>query len=151
MTVDRPARRRGVMLLEMLITIGLIAIFIVMAGKLFTTTLRLTRTSNDAASDVSAYESSVAALRRDAWGAAEVTALPKGGGIRVARSDATAVTWSTDDEGALVRQEGQSVQRWPGVGGKVSLHAVSGGVLVRAGEDELRLTSEVLLSRKAAP
>ena len=143
--------RAGFSLLEMLITIGLVAIFIVLAGKLFTTTLRLTRTSNDAARTVSAYEASVAALRRDAWGATEVTALPEGGGVRVARGDAEAVTWSSDGEGALVRREGQSVQRWPEVGAKLTLHPDDAGVLVRGDEDELRLASEVLLLRKGTP
>jgi Tfp pilus assembly protein FimT len=139
------------MLFEMLITIGLIAIFIALAAKLFTTTLRLTQTSNEASRTVAAYESAVAALRRDAWGASEFVALPEQGAVRITRGDGSAVTWSIDnddDDNAMVRREGQSVLRWPEVGAKVSVHPDPAGILVRAGEDEIRLTSELLLARK---
>ena len=142
----------GVTLVEMLIAIGLVAIFIAMAGKLFTTTLRLTQRSNDAARDVAAYESCASALRRDAWGAVEVVALTDGGGgVRVVRGDGTAVTWGKDEEGAMVRREGESVLRWPGVAAKVTLHPDPAGILLRAGADEIRLTSQVLLARREAP
>ena len=151
MTTSGTKRRRGVMLLEMLITIGLLAIFIALAAKLFTTTLRLTQTSNEASRTVAAYESAVAALRRDAWGANEVAALPEQGGLRVTRGDGSAVTWSIDDDSAMVRREGQSVLCWPEVGAKVSVHPDPAGILVRAGEDEIRLTSELLLARKGTP
>jgi hypothetical protein len=148
-TTSSPKQRRGVMLFEMLITIGLIAIFIALAGKLFTTTLRLTQTSDEASRTVAAYESALAALRRDAWGASEVVALPEQGGLRVTRGDGSAVTWSIDnDDDAMVRREGQSILRWPGVGAKASVHPDPAGILVRAGEDEIRLTSELLLARK---
>jgi hypothetical protein len=140
------------MLFEMLITIGLLAIFIALAAKLFTTTLRLTQRSNDVARDVAAYESAMAAQRRDAWGARDVVALPEQGWLRVTRGDGSAVTWSIDDENAMVRREGESVLRWPEVGAKVSVHPDPAGILVRGGGDEIRLTSELLLmARKGAP
>lgn len=143
--------RRGVMLLEMLITIGLLAIFLVLAGKLFATTLRLTHAWSAAAREVAAYESCVAALRRDVWGAVDVTAPAGGGGMRITRGEGTPITWSAEQDGALVRQEGAAVQRWPGLGAKVALHPDPDGMRLRAGEDELRLTSQVLLARKGAP
>jgi len=142
------------MLLEMLITIGLVAIFLVLAGKLFTTTLRLTHTSNEAARDAAAFESCVAALRRDVWGAVEVVSTSEGK-LSVLRGDKTIVTWGRDEEGAMVRRSGEAsaetVQRWPDVGVKVSLRPDPAGLIVRSGDDELRLASQVLLTRKGTP
>ncbi|MDQ3440400.1 MAG: hypothetical protein M3478_08645 [Planctomycetota bacterium] len=155
MTIDPTARRRrGVMLLEMLITIGVIAIFLVVAGKLFTTTLRLTHASQSAAKDIAIFESCVAALRRDVWGAAEMTA-PAEGGVLIKRGDGASVTWSAEGDGALVRRgvdetSAEVARRWPGMAAKVSLHPDAAGLVVRAAgdDDELRLISQVLVARR---
>jgi len=154
---DRSAARRGVMLLEMLIAIGMLAIFLVLAGKLFSTTLRLTHASHTATKDVALFESCVAALRRDAWSAAEMTALPHGG-VRIrpgGRAGAT-IDWSADNDGALVRRtEGTTVpnaRRWPGMGTTLTLQPDgAGGLLVRAGDDEVRLVSQVVLAGGRQP
>ena len=147
--------RRGVMLIEMLITIGLVAIFLVVAGKLFSTTLRLTHSSQSAASNVAAFESCVAALRRDAWGAAETVLMP-GVGVRITLGDGAVISWSADDDGALVRRiEGTSApiaRRWPGLGATVTLQPDgAGGLLVRAGDDEVRLVSQLGLAGGRLP
>lgn len=150
MTTHRPPRRRGLMLLEMLITIGVFAIFLVLAGKLFAATLRLTHSSNIAARDMAAFESCVAALRRDAWDAVETTSLG-GSGVRIRRGDGRTITWSEDDQGALVRSDeagAEVARRWLGMGAKITVHANAAGLLVRASGDELRLVSQVLLARR---
>ena len=160
MTIARPRRRHGMMLVEMLITIGVIALFLVLAGKLFTTTLRLTHASQRVAKDVALIDSCVAALRRDAWGAAEMTAIA-GGGVRITQGDGAIFLWSADHDGALVRRtEGTSAsdsRRWPGLGTTVTLQPDAGGgggggvLTVRAGEVELRLLSQVALAGGREP
>ena len=144
----RAIHRRGLMLVEMLIVIGILAAFILVAGKLFTTTLRMTQTSHESSADVAAYESFARVIRRDAWGAAEVSALPQGG-IAIKRGDGVVINWLADDGGAVVRRTGDNREpelRWPGLGGKVRLVADPAGVVVRSGDAGSRFASQLKLA-----
>lgn len=144
---------RGYLLVEMLITIGMIGIFIIVSGKLFATALRLTHGSHTAAGGVATYESAVAALRRDVWRATEATAGPEGA-IVLRQGDCVAISWSAGDDGALVRRDEANppaARRWPGMAMKLTLHPHGGGVIVRAGEDELLLVSQVRIAHARKP
>ncbi len=153
MTHALPGRPRGFLLVEMLITIGMIGIFIVVSGKLFATTLRLTHASHVAAGGVATFESSVRTLRRDVWGAAEITALPKGG-MLIRQGDGASIIWTAEDDGALVRRDEAlppARRRWPGLGAKLTLHPHSGGLVVRAGDEEMLLVSQMLVAQAGKP
>lgn len=148
-----PRPRRGFLLVEMLIAIGMIGIFIIVSGKLFSTTLRLTHASQAATAGAATFESSARALRRDVWGAAEITVLP-GGGVIIRQGDGASISWRAEDDGALVRRDEAahpSVQRWPEMGTKVTLQPDRAGLVVRTGEGEMLLVSQVLLSHGSKP
>ena len=147
-------RARGIALVEMLVAIGLIAVFLVISARLFTTTIRLSRQSHDAEERIARFDSAVRMLRADAWGAAEMSVDAKGA-LRVAR-DGTSAVWRADETGALLRTETigsdpPREQRWPDLGGRLTFR-VEGPILVVAGDErsgragELRLVSQVRLA-----
>ena len=157
MTRLRTRRGRGIALVEMLIAIGLIAMFLIISARLFTTTIRLSRQSHDAEERIARFDSAVRMLRADAWGAANMSVDAKGV-LTVAR-DRTSAVWRADETGALVRSEtaGNDLlreQRWPDLGGSLNFQ-VEGPVLVVAGDErsgragELRLVSQVRLAGMA--
>jgi len=154
MTRLRTGRAHGIALVEMLIAIGLIAVFLIISARLFTTTIRLSRQSHDAEERIARFDSAVRMLRSDVWGAAEMTGDAKGV-LTIAR-DATSIVWRADETGALVRSETVGThppreQRWPDLGGRLTFR-VEGPVLVVAGDErsgragELRLVSQVRLA-----
>ncbi len=154
MNHHRSCRYRGVLLVEMLVAIGLLGLFILVSGKLFSTTLRLTHASHTATGTVAAFESCVRALRSDVWSATEMMPLA-GGGMRIVRGDGAVISWTTDADGALTRRGDDShpepERRWPALSKRLTMHPDAGGLIVRALDGEIYLISPVMLARAGAP
>jgi prepilin-type N-terminal cleavage/methylation domain-containing protein len=109
-------RRRlesGFTITELLIALGVLALFAVAATQLFYATMRLSRTSAERQDAASQFDSAVGALRADVWSAGEIAA-PDSSTARVGN-----VTWTVKDH-TLTRDAGDSEpqRRWevpPGV------------------------------------
>ena len=95
-------RARGFMLFEMLVALGLLAAFALIAVKLMTTSIKLSHDAAEADSRAVRFESALAVLRADAWNAVKFE-LPAPGTARLTRGDGSTAVWSADAEGGLSR------------------------------------------------
>lgn len=154
MTTRRRPRARGFVLVELLIAIGLLVVFMIIAARLFTAMIRLSQQSAEAETRVARIDSAIRMLRADAWGATEMSVDP--GGTLTIGDAQNSVVWHSDEAGAMSRTEkigGSSprAQAWPELGGQLRFR-VEGPVLVVAGDErsgragELRLVSQVRLA-----
>jgi hypothetical protein len=103
--------RRGIILVEILLTLGLMAAFVVIATRLFRLSLN---TSNAAASqqeDSLRLERATHALREDVWHAKKIE-LPEPTRLHLT-GEKLDVTWTTQPQ--LTRSEGERQQQWPGL------------------------------------
>src|SRR5688500_8207016 len=98
--VTRPPRR-GSWLVELLIVIGLIAAFLIVSARLFTTTMRLSQQSVESEARVARLDSAVRMLRADAWGASAM--YLDNGGVLMLEVDGRSIAWGSDADGALTR------------------------------------------------
>jgi hypothetical protein len=104
-------------LLNMLLTIGLMGAFVIVAERVFRLSLLTTArvaTGQDAAGRL---ERATDLLRADVWRAAKVEAGQGGKQVRLTDADGKTVDWRTDAEGGdLVRVADGAERRWPGLG-----------------------------------
>jgi type II secretory pathway component PulJ len=134
MRTRRP--RRGIFLIHMLMTIGLLAGFVIVAERVFR--LSVLTVSKTAAGQEEALrlERAMEVLRADVWRAAKVEPAENGSSVRVTDAAGKTVEWQTDGQsGDLVRIEGGEERRWPELG--LVFRSAEGGVLsvtTKAGE-----------------
>lgn len=136
---------RGFALTEMLVLLGLLGVIALAGGRLFESSIRLTRASAEAANTAASFDAMTQSLRRDAWAAEEFTATDSGAGLRSGR---TTINW-TVSKGTVSRDDGQLTRHWP-IGAVAGL-AVDGPALVlhlstgnsRGGE--IRFVSQMLV------
>jgi hypothetical protein len=133
--------RRGIFLVNILMAIGLLAAFVIVAERVFRLSL-LTTSRVAAQQDVAGrLERATDVMRADVWGASKVEV--KGPGVVVSDADGRAVEWRTEGEsGDLVRVAGGDERRWPGLG---LTFRFEDGVLSVAGK-----SGEVAVMRRAA-
>lgn len=100
--VHRRRRARGFMMFEMLVALGVLAAFALIAVKLMTTSIKLSHDAAEADSRAIRFESALAALRADAWNMVSFD-LPSPRTARLTRADGSLAVWSADAEGGLSR------------------------------------------------
>ncbi len=167
MKPSKIAAGRGFALIELLLTIGLLAAFLVIAARLFTATMRLTHRSAVAAAEVSAYESLVRTMRADVWSASAIALLPDGGvrlsGVQSSGGGGT-VNWQREVDASnsgeslgdrlMIRgadRDGHADQkRWPNLPGEIVFEPTPTGLVIRSGDDQTELISQLLLIREGA-
>jgi hypothetical protein len=110
-------QRRGIFLIHMLMTIGLLAAFVIVAERVFRLSL-LTATGVATRQEVAIrLERATDVLRADVWRAVKVEAGQDGNQVRVTDADGKTVEWRTDaDGGDLVCVAAAEERRWPGLG-----------------------------------
>jgi Tfp pilus assembly protein PilX len=150
----RHRRNRGILLFEILIVLALLAVFLIVSARLFTSMIRLSRQASDAEDRMARFDSAVRMLRSDAWGAAEMSV--DAGEALTLSTDGGRIEWRSDEPSALTRimtaSDGTTrQQRWPELGGRLRFR-VEGPVLIVAGDErsgragEMHLTSQVQLA-----
>lgn len=152
------ARRRGVMLWDMLIALGLIAVFLTVTTKILLATMRIPYRANQLETLAARFDGVVGQLRRDAWNSTALAAVGQGGkSVRIERGGGEApVTWAIDDGGTISRTE-KETQRWADVA-KGMTFQVDGPVLIlvepadsRGDGRRIPLVSAVSLARQGRP
>ena len=111
---NRRRPRRGVFIMNMLITLGLMAGFVIVAERLFRLTVMTVSKSTAGQEDALRLERALDVLRADVWGAAKVEPGANGSTVRVTDAGQATVEWRTEGEGGdVVRVAGQDERRWP--------------------------------------
>src|SRR4051794_5893472 len=91
----------GVPMIEMLVVLGLLTAFALIASRLFTASMRTLERSRNVETGIAAFESAVGRMRADVWAAKDVkTVDPRTLAVTAAGGTAM-VTWTASAEGAL--------------------------------------------------
>jgi hypothetical protein len=146
----------------MLVVLGLLGVFAVVATRLIHTTLGLYREAGRVEDEAQWVDAAVRQLRRDVWSAGEVT-LQGTQAVTVSTGGTGAVEWRVDPQGALVRSAlvrsapgggdgAGATRRWPEVGGRLTF-AWDGVALTVRGADRgadraggIRMVSQMKLA-----
>ena len=111
---NRRRPRRGVFIMNMLITLGLMAGFVIVAERLFRLTVMTVSKSTAGQEDALRLERALDVLRADVWGAAKIEPGANGSAVRVTDAGQATVEWRTEGEGGdVVRAAGKDERRWP--------------------------------------
>ena len=111
---NRRRPRRGVFIMNMLVTLGLMAGFVIVAERLFRLTVMTVSKSTAGQEDALRLERALDVLRADVWGAAKVEPGANGSTVRVTDAGQATVEWRTEgDGGDVVRVAGAEERRWP--------------------------------------
>jgi hypothetical protein len=101
-------------IINMLMTIGLLAAFVVVADRVFRLSLVTVNKATAGQEDALRLERAIDALRADVWTSAKVEPAADGAWLKVSSDKGDGIEWK--DEGAdLVRSQGSEERRWPGV------------------------------------
>jgi Tfp pilus assembly protein FimT len=111
-----PVRRRAFTVTELIGVVGLIAVLLFIATRLFHQTVRFAHQSSEAGSEANRLDAIVTKLRSDAWTATAATATD--GELTFTESADRVARWKVAQDGSLSRevQQGKEVvekQRWP--------------------------------------
>lgn len=135
---------RGFALTEMLVLLGLLGVIALAGGRLFESSIRLTRASAEAANAAASFDSMTQSLRRDAWAAEAFVATDSGARLR---SGDAAINWRIS-KATISRDDGQLTRHWP-IGADAGI-SVDGPALVlripaTSGGGEIRFVSQLQL------
>jgi hypothetical protein len=156
--IIRVRRRRGVVLWDILIALGLLALFLTVTTKILHSAMRIPYRANELETLATRFDGAVAQLRRDAWNSTTLAAVGQDGkSVRIERGGGDApVTWAIDDAGTISRT-GKETQTWPDVA-KGMTFQIDGPVLIlveppdgRGDGRRIPLASAMLLSRQGRP
>jgi hypothetical protein len=155
----RIPHRRGVMLWDILIALGLIATFLTVTTKILYATMRIPYRANELERLATRFDGAVAQLRRDVWNSTAITAVAgqDGKSVRIEHGgDEAPVTWAIDEAGAISRTE-KDKRIWPDVAKGMTLQ-IEGPMLILIEPPDARgegrripLASAVSLARQGRP
>jgi type II secretory pathway component PulJ len=147
------------MLWDVLIALGLLAVFLTVTTKILQATMRIPHRANELETLATRFDGVVEQLRRDAWNSTAVSAVDQDGkSVRIERAGdgEPSVTWAIDDAGTVSRTE-KDTQTWPGVA-KGMTFQIDGPVLIlveppddRGEGRRIPLASAVSLARQGRP
>ena len=108
----RPRRRRGIFLINILMAIGLLAAFVIVAERVFRLSLLTTAHVATAEDRAARLDRALPVLRADVWTATKVD--PKDTHLLITDPDGHTIDWQTDPTtGDLLRTAGTDQRRWP--------------------------------------
>ncbi|HEY7115094.1 MAG TPA: hypothetical protein VH475_00825 [Tepidisphaeraceae bacterium] len=115
---ERFPRHRGLMLINLLVTLGLMTAFVIVAERVFRLSLLTASKTALRQEESLRVERAMDALRADVWSATGVQVVDKSRRLRIAHGDAgAAVEWTSNVEtGDLVRVADKDRQEWKRMG-----------------------------------
>ena len=106
--------RRGIFLINMLMAIGLMGAFVIVAERVFRLSLMTTARTATSQDTAIRLERATDALRDDVWTATTLQAEPAGRTLTLKDPAGRPVEWRTEAEtGDLVRRAENQERRWP--------------------------------------
>ena len=105
------SKSRGFVLMELMLVLGLLAIFAIVASRVVIISLKAMAQSGDQHEQIVRFESAMSSLRRDAWSARQMSSADPQT-ISITNDDGT-ITWSIEKD-ELVRKTSDPhlTQRW---------------------------------------
>jgi len=143
-------RRRGFLIIEILVTIGLLVFVFAAAGQLFRACILASYDSGNAANQSSRLDSALQILRRDVWQSATMqVADPQS--LELSTADDQKISWRIGDEAIVRTGPDAKITRWNGI--KLKLQFAQDGptlLISHAGppiEQPISLVSQLMLAR----
>jgi hypothetical protein len=133
-------QRHGIFIINMLMTIGLLAAFVVVADRVFRLSLITVNRATAGQEDALRLERALDALRADVWTSSKLQPAAGGASLTITPDTGPTIDWRTDDAD-LVRTRGNDQRRWPGA---ALTFRTENGVLVAS-----RKTGDVAVIRRA--
>jgi prepilin-type N-terminal cleavage/methylation domain-containing protein len=143
-------RHRAFTLTEVLMALSLLTLFFAAAGEIFKSTVLLSWNDPQSSNRASQIDSALFQLRRDVWNSPQIS-VPKTKSADL-ESDGGTILWTIDPDGNITRTDphGQTEQ-WKTIAKNWSLTTDDICLTINDGSDEMRLPSQILLSRGAQP
>jgi prepilin-type N-terminal cleavage/methylation domain-containing protein len=142
--------KRAFTMIEIIISLSLLTIFFGAAGELFRSTVILSSEGPSLSNRSSQIDSVLFQLRKDVWNSSQI-AVSKPASADLDSSDEK-ISWTITPNGNIIRtdSQGQS-EEWKKVAEHWSLTADASSLTLHDGNAEIRLPSQILLSRGANP
>jgi Tfp pilus assembly protein PilX len=113
MNQRRQPPRRAFMLVQMLLVLGLMGAFVIVADRVFRLSVQTSARAAREQEDLLRLEQAMTALRADVWQAAKVE-TPDKSSLHLA-SESADIIWQTSSSGDLRRIEKETEQQWTGL------------------------------------
>ena len=136
---QRRLRRGGFMIVQMLVVLGLMAAFVVVAERVFRLSVQTSARAASEQEDLLRLERAMTQLRADVWRAKKLEIAKSSVHVSAEGLDAT---WQTAADGELQRTEGDAVQHWTGLG--LEFERQGPWLVVRRGEAEVALLRQAV-------
>lgn len=159
---DRPSAcllgRRGMTLIEVMLAIGVLATFFLVATALINASLRVPQEAADAHAAKARLDDALSHLRGDVW-AAETVTVAEDGALVVRRPDGRAALWRVSSDGTWSRHAARvaggrldDARTWPAIAPGATFSAAGPSLAVRFPRTpsdpggEVRFVSQLRLS-----
>ena len=109
----RARRLRGFMIVQMLVVLGLMGAFVIVAERVFRLSMQTSTRAATEQEDLLRLERAMTQMRADVWRAGKIEVDKSS--VHVS-GDGLDATWKTLADGNLRRSEGKDEQRWTGLG-----------------------------------
>jgi len=130
--------RRGFTLPELLVSLSLLAVFGLVAGRVFSSSMKTVYHSNQSHATLSQFDNSLSQLRRDVWDAQKVQAADSSH-LQLTDGDGGSILWSVGAEGAVTREAGKQSAQWNNLPRDFNFAATGPLVILHAQGEEFRL------------
>jgi hypothetical protein len=119
------------MLMEILSVLAFASIFALIASQLFTQSMRVITSAPDEEGSIHRWESACQTLRRDAWNG---TGFSMGNptDVQIQSKGQAAIDWQITPEGDLLRRQGDTLSRWPGMGRDLAIQIDGPAIVLRS-------------------
>jgi hypothetical protein len=127
-----------------------LTIFFAVAGEVFRSTVLLSSDIPSSLDRSTQIDSALFQLRHDIWNSLQISA-PTAKSAEI-QSQGQKISWTIDSEGNLTRTDPQAKsEQWKSIAQNWSFHASKTCLEIIDGSAEIRLPSQILLSRGAHP
>ncbi len=146
----RSTKHRAFTLTEILMALSLLTLFFAAAGEVFRSTVLLSSDIPQTLDHSTQIDSALFQLRRDIWNSPQIS-TPTAKSTEI-ESEGKKIIWTIDPAGALTRTDSQArSEQWKDIAKNWSFAADSTCLTITDGSAEVRLPSQILLSRGANP
>jgi prepilin-type N-terminal cleavage/methylation domain-containing protein len=150
MTQRQNTNRRAFTMTEVLISLSLLTIFFAAAGEVFRSTVLLSSDIPSALDHSTQIDSALFQFRRDVWNSPQIT-VPSKTSVDLESANGK-ISWTIDPAGNLIRTDSEAKsEQWKSIAKNWSFQTDGSCLTITDGSAEVRLPSQILLSRGAHP